>query len=500
MNFLNDVRVALVKHVPHYAKVPPYHPSEPFPEWLNLPIGTEDNPIYRSIRQLFYQLNLDSKNYSTPDWNPLGEIIQPGNVVVLKPNFVCHRNLGEKYYGVANTDCLVTQGSVIRVVLDYVAKALKGFGKIIIGDCPVQGADWSQLIQLVGLNTIQAYFQVFFPSIELVIKDYRLARAVIEQEMLVERVVDETAINNYQEIDIQEYSLLIPLMQGNYQFGVSQYPKHRMRKAHTPSHNKYLFHQDFINADVMINLPKMKFHMKAGITCALKNLVGLNGHKDYLPHFRFGSPKNGGDEYPDGNWLWDLMWSFYHTDWEIEKGSLKKFFIYAALSCEILLRLLGSPKDLSSLGGGSWYGNDTLWRTVLDINRAFFYFNRKTQAISSELCPDIKYLAILDGVIGGQKESPLAPTPIPSGVMMAAFNPLAMDAVATAMMGLELKKIPLINQGFSLKTLPLANFSWENVQIIENSIISRIQDIYERKAYIPFEASKGFKGFVEYKD
>jgi uncharacterized protein (DUF362 family) len=107
-------------------------------------------------------------------------------------------------------------------------------------------------------------------------------------------------------------------------------------------------------------------------------------------------------------------------------------------------------------------------------------------------------LAILDGAIGGQKESPLAPTPIQSGVMMAAFNPLAMDAVATAMMGLDIKKINQIYEGFSLKSLPLANFSWENVKICSDTTLSCIQDIYAQKAYTPFEPSRGFKGFVEY--
>jgi uncharacterized protein (DUF362 family) len=337
MDFLNDARVFLVKDVPNYPKVSPYHPSEPFPEWLELPLATEDNPIYRSIRYLFYQLNLDKKNYNTSDWNPLSEIIKPGNVVILKPNFVCHRNLGEKSNGITDTDSLVTHGSVIRVVLDYVAKALNGFGKIIIGDCPIQGADWSQLIQLVALDEIQAYSNLFFPSIELAVKDYRLGRAVVKGEMIVERIVDETSSIHYEEVDLNQHSLLIPLMQGKYEFGVAQYPKSRMRKAHTPNHNNYLFPKDFIYADVMINLPKMKSHMKAGITCSLKNLVGINGHKDYLPHFRFGSPKNGGDEYPDGNWIWNLMWFFYHVNWEIQKGPLKRFLIYAARACALLL-------------------------------------------------------------------------------------------------------------------------------------------------------------------
>jgi hypothetical protein len=162
------------------------------------------------------------------------------------------------------------------------------------------------------------------------------------------------------------------------------------------------------------------------------------------------------------------------------------------------LALFCSPRGVSSIGGGSWYGNDTLWRTVLDINRAFFYFDRKKRSIGNQLYSDVKYFAILDGVIGGQKESPLEPTPISSGVMMAAFNPLAMDAVATALMGFDLKKIKQIYNGFSLKSLPLANFSWEKIEICSNSTISCVQDIYDQKAYTSFEPSRGFKGFVEY--
>lgn len=499
MDFLNDARVALVKDIPNYSRIPPYHPSENLPEWSELPIAEEDNPAYRSIRQLFYHLRLDSENYGKPSWNPLGKIIEPGNVVVLKPNFVAHRNLGEELYGLTDTDSLVTHGSVLRAVLDYAAKALQGHGKIIIGDCPIQGTDWTQIVRLVALDQIQAYFNTTFPTIELVIKDYRLGRAIRKNGHVVERIVDEAAIVDYQEVDLKQHSLLILLMQGNCEFGVSQYPKHRMRKAHTLETNKYLFPKDFIYADVMINLPKMKSHMKAGITCALKNLVGINGHKDYLPHFRFGSPKHGGDEYPDGNWLWDLMWVFTHRQWELDRGNLKKFLILLATVCGISLRrFFGVPKDIGSLYGGGWYGNDTLWRTVLDINRAFFYFNRTERCVTNELSRSVRYLAILDGLVAGQKESPLAPTPLPVGVMMAAFNPLAMDAVATAMMGFDIRKIKQINEGFCLKYLSLANFNVETIEIYSNINIHSIEDIYRKKVYVPFEPSKGFKSYVEY--
>ena len=60
-----------------------------------------------------------------------------------------------------------------------------------------------------------------------------------------------------------------------------------------------------LDADLIINLPKWKAHSKSGLTGALKNLVGINGDKSYLPHFRRGSPSWGGDEYSDeGRWLY----------------------------------------------------------------------------------------------------------------------------------------------------------------------------------------------------
>jgi uncharacterized protein (DUF362 family) len=498
MNFLNDGRVALVKDTPIYSKVPPYHPSEKFPEWSVLEVSSEDNPAYRSLRQLFHHLQFDVENFDKPNWNPLGELIQPGNTVVLKPNFVSHRNLGEMY-GETDTDSLVTHGSVIRAVLDYSAKALQGHGKIIIGDCPIQGTDWSQLTELVGLDKIQAYFQVKFPDLQLIIKDYRLGKAIVKDGAVVERIVDEASFFDYQEIDLQDKSLLIPIMEGNWEFGVSQYPKHRMKKAHTPETNKYLFPKDFIYADVIINLPKMKSHMKAGVTCALKNFVGINGHKDYLPHFRFGSPKNGGDEYPDGNWLWDLQWFFAHWEWELDRGIFKSFLMFLAKCCSIGIKISGTTSRATVMsGGGGWYGNDTLWRTVLDINRAFFYFDRKAQNVTNTASADVRYLAILDGLVAGHKESPLAPTPLSIGVMMASLNPLAMDAVATAMMGLDIQKLKQIDRGFDLKSLPLANFCLEEIKILGSTDVKSVEEIYQQEAYIPFEPSQGFIGHVEY--
>ena len=140
MSWLTDSRVAVTRDLPRYPTRAPFHPSEPYPEWPDRPVGDEDNPSYRAVRRCLLELGLDAAHAGTPAWNPLGEIVRPGEKVVIKPNLVAHRNTGERSYGLTDTDSLVTHGSVIRATLDYVARALDGRGRIVIGDCPAAGA------------------------------------------------------------------------------------------------------------------------------------------------------------------------------------------------------------------------------------------------------------------------------------------------------------------------------------------------------------------------
>jgi uncharacterized protein (DUF362 family) len=494
-----DPRVAICSERPCYPSAPPFNPSDAFPEWPGATLATEDNAAYRAVRACLASLELDSGRYGTPEWNPLGEIIEPGNTVVLKPNFVAHRNAGEQAWGVTDTDCLVTHGSIVRAVMDYVALALQGRGRIIIGDCPIQGTSWESLMQMNRLDAVERYFRKAFPAIDLAIKDYRLGRAEVKGNRIVRRVVDEASRANYSEVDLKTESLLVPLMVPGYAFGVSQYARHRMVRAHTPATNKYVFPKEFLEADVFINLPKMKTHMKAGITCAMKNLVGINGHKDYLPHFRYGSPKQGGDEYPDGNWIWDLAWYFDHCDWELDSGALKSLFHWCAFGCRGALRVLcGKPRGYFWQGGGGWHGNDTLWRTVLDINRAFLYFDPASQAVEPRPLKSRRYLAILDGLIGGHRESPLAPSPVPSGMVLAAQNFLALDTAAAALMGCDLRKLKQVWNAYQPSRLPLATFRIQDIELLGFPQAARVQDIYQRRLYRPFEPSMGWKGHVEY--
>ena len=95
-----------------YPSEPPYSPCIAYPEY---PFGHEVladgiNHAYDGVRGALRLLQLDQRNYGRSDWNPLGQIIHPGDTVVLKPN--CIRDFRETQPG--HEDCLITHGAIRR--------------------------------------------------------------------------------------------------------------------------------------------------------------------------------------------------------------------------------------------------------------------------------------------------------------------------------------------------------------------------------------------------
>ncbi len=494
----DDTDVAVIRGATAYAATAPFPPSVGYPELPDIEPGLEDNPAYSGVRSLFHSLGMDEANFGTSQWNPLGDMISRGNTVVIKPNLVAHRNLGSKSYGLTDTDSLVTHGSVLRVVIDYVALALNGEGQILVCDCPVQGTNWQQAVQLVGLDRIEEYVAQQWPGVNLQLRDFRLGKAVLWRNTVVKRIIDESDLAQYTEVDLKQKSFLMPLMASDYAFGVSDYPRHRMRAAHTLETNRYLFPTAVLHADAIINLPKMKTHMKAGITCSLKNFVGTIGHKDYLPHFRYGGHAQGGDEYPELGFVWNLMWSLMHLAWDRDEGKLKLVYILMARVLASLLRYQPNvPKPVWSLGSGSWHGNDTLWRTVLDIHRAFLYYNPDRGAICDDLYSGRAYLAILDGIVAGEKEGPLSPTPRAEGLLLASRNPAALDTAAAALMGLDYRRIPQLAHSWIPGALPLVHYGPDEIAVHGNVGAKDIRDLLKIGVAKPFVPSKGFAGHIE---
>ncbi|CAF3700014.1 unnamed protein product, partial [Rotaria sp. Silwood1] len=206
-----------------------------------------------------------------------------------------------------------------------------------------------------------------------------------------------------------------------------------------PQHDKELF-----DADVVISLPKVKTHQKAGITAALKNLVGVNGDKDFLPHHRLGGTDMGGDCYPGKNYLRYTAELLQDTANRHLGKPAYKFWVRASA----FIWRLSRPKKTDHLAA-AWYGNDTTWRMVMDLN-LIVNFGKRDGTIAKT--PQRLLYSLCDGIVGGQGDGPLKPDPLNLGVVCFSDDSSRTDISMATLMGLDVNKIPLLQAAKTFMT------------------------------------------------
>src|SRR5205807_4055883 len=95
-------------------------------------------------------LGWDAKNEGTAGWNPLGWLVRPGDTVLIKPNLVVSEHPG----GDDLVRCTDTDGPVLRCVAEYVLVALRGSGRLIVGDSPIKETDFAKATALTGAGAV----------------------------------------------------------------------------------------------------------------------------------------------------------------------------------------------------------------------------------------------------------------------------------------------------------------------------------------------------------
>ncbi len=426
----NDV--AVIRTIDHYDVKVPFHPPTSYPEFS----GTKNNglsgfnPIYDSVRKLFIALGLDKEHIDSGTWNPLSGLIVPGNKVFIKPNLVRENNgIGQ------DMNSMVTHASVIRPIIDYVHLALEGRGEIVIGDAPVPEADFHRITNKNQMQPTIGYLSNLYRSdhFEIRLMDLRFARGC--EEEFAE--FDHLGI----EIDLKQGSFLDLLSDRELENLTYLYEDNSfMTKVHNRLAHKYRIARDFLDADVVINVPKLKTHYKAGVTLSLKNLVGITTNKAYVPHLRKGPPSKNGDEVPD----YALM-GIITSEMKRYKNALIRRFLYP---CSNLagdkagfIRRIETKYGWVKPFQGCWEGNDTIWRVVLDLNRIMLFAD-KNGVMGSGL--QRRIFNVIDGIVGGEKNGPLFCLKKPAGILLGGHNPYAVDLTATRLMGFDPEKIPLM--------------------------------------------------------
>jgi hypothetical protein len=238
----------------------------------------------------------------------------------------------------------------------------------------------------------------------------------------------------------------------------ADYDTEETNRVHSNGHHKYKVSRTVIASDVFINIPKMKTHKKAGITCSLKNLVGINTYKNWLPHHSEGTPDEGGDQFPRpgirNRAETVLLEKFRSVLWKYQRyGRWMK-------GVKGVGRVVfGDTREV--VRSGNWYGNDTIWRMILDLNKVLLYATPEG-VLGSEAK---KYISVVDGIVAGEGNGPEAPDAKRTGVLLAGTNAVAVDALCSRLMGFDWRKIPLVRNAFDIKHLPICDFRYEDISV-----------------------------------
>jgi len=473
-----------------YPPVPPYPPGIAYPEYpfSSETLADEVNHAYEGVRGALRLLEFGAEHYGQESWNPLGEIIRPGDTVVLKPNFI--RDFRETLPG--DDNCLITHGSIIRAALDYVYIALKGKGRIIIADAPQNDADFDEVRRIAGLDEIQKFYRRH-ADFEVEVYDLRPEKARKVDGIIVghEKLPGDPA--GYVKVNLGEYSAFNEISHLCHLLYGAEYDVREIRSHHHEDVHEYMISRTIMKADCVINLPKLKTHKKTGITVSMKNLVGINGNKNWLPHHREGTPRQGGDQFADD--------SMNHRIERKAMGCFRRLFPLLGPLRGVMakpLKALGKgifgDTNADTIRSGNWYGNDTTWRMVIDLNRILVYADRDGHLQDS---PTRRVFSIVDGIVGGEGNGPLDPTPKPTGIVLAGPNPVAIDLVCARLMGFDYKRLPVLSQAMVEHALPISAFEYDGVNCASNDPMYDVLMVDQGSANLSFRPHFGWQGHVE---
>jgi len=173
------------------------------------------------------------------------------------------------------------------------------------------------------------------------------------------------------------------------------------------------------SADCRVSLALAKTHVTSMVTLCLKNMLSSLHPDDRIMMHGFAGGGNG-----------------YHG-W---KRAVVEFLKGDGLAVNALTRLLGRARNARSRlqGRGRPDAWERLTASELGDLKSVDAMNRNLAALTRRVGP---HVGVVDGFIGMHREGPRHGTPIKLGVVIAGTDPVAVDAVAAAVMGFDPRSI-----------------------------------------------------------
>ncbi|PYL01362.1 MAG: hypothetical protein DME19_01885 [Verrucomicrobia bacterium] len=386
---------------------------------------------------------------------------------MLKPNWVKEHD--ERFPGPNRWEHVVTHPTVIEAVARWAAKKMQGKGSITLCDAPQTDSSFARIREYCGLDALLARLRNDFPGVA------------------ISTGLPGDPLGNT-HIRLDSASEFVGYRGQGRLYGAS-YDVAETNARHNGTHHEYLLCRTPMDADVFINLPKLKTHKKVGVTCALKNLVGINANKNWLPHHTEGIPDQEGDQFPSATTRARLehAWMGAAKRWLNNRPGASRLFVPIK---KVGRLVFGDTQKV--IRSGNWHGNDTCWRMVLDLNKCFCFFDGAGQPRKKPL----RYLAVVDGIVAGEGNGPMSPDPKPCGVILAGTHPVAVDCVAATLMGFDWQRLRLLKNSFQIRELNFVEVRPEGIEVISNrpAWAGRINEMEET---FNFRPHFGWVGAIE---
>jgi uncharacterized protein (DUF362 family) len=391
-----------------------------------------------------------------PDIRALLASGDPARLIVLKPNWIqeSHDNRPEVW------EPVITHPALLLAVIEELGARIAGPATLCICDAPHTYGDFAAITARGGLAGELERLRARVPALRIELLDLRREIWLRQEQVVVERRPNPEDPRGYVRLDLARDSLFFG-HPGEGRYYGADYDSSVVNAHHRGAVHEYLVAGSAMACDLFINLPKLKTHKKTGITCCLKNLVGINGDKNWLPHHTEGGPERGGDEFPRETLAAALERRAKRLGMRLALGVPGLGTWVYRKARRVGVRVLGDSEQV--MRNGNWRGNDTCWRMALDLNRALLY--GRSDGSLAEAGSARRYLAIVDGVIGGQGNGPLCPDPADSRVLLAGRDPAALDALACRLMGFDPASLPIVARAFEPHRWPITRETLSSLRV-----------------------------------
>jgi uncharacterized protein (DUF362 family) len=220
-----------------------------------------------------------------------------------------------------------------------------------------------------------------------------------------------------------------------------------MQEEDDPGVGRYRVARSALEADVIICVPKAKVHCSGGVTLAMKNIIGI------IP-------------------AWDGPY---------ERAALK--------DCAHT-----SDVDQAAGARGMYLENDTIWRSMADLNRILLYADAQGMLRTGR---QRRYLAIVDGIVAGE-ESQYNPRPYPLNTVVIGSDPVTVDAVTARCMGFDPRLLKSVTKAAARSDFPLGHAHPSQIKVIVSGG-ERLSTLY-RHALAPEMRVFSWQGYLEADD